>query len=605
MSTLNFKEARDKAVAQLATWCPGYESAHKKGDELWMPNPLRHDNTNSDNFSINLSTGMYHDFNPQKGGGGDVLELYCKLTHTDIKEAVEHFLGSDHPIILDNPPAQNGWVKRWLYNSEECQFWVYRYENEDGSKSFFPWYKNGDGWKNKKPEAPPEGYPLLNYYQIKNNPDKTIVITEGEKASDAIPKKYIGTTWAGGSSNHRKVNFSQLKNRNVILWPDNDEAGKKCMQEIGDILKGLVSSLFVIETKPEWDTKADAADFEKEVIEYELENAKQIYKQKKIFELVRYSINEIKPPVWLIKDYIEDNSLISLFGKTGSYKSFLAINMATCIATKTEFHEKEVKKSGPVIYIAGEGYQGIFRRIRAWEIANKVSIKDAPLFISKSAAALGSDEFMIHVEKELEEVSSKYGNIALIIVDTWARNFVGNENSQEDTDRAIRSLDRLRSQYECSAIIVHHTGHAETERERGSSSLPAALDQSYKISKNQSGLIEMECKKMKDADIPEPIFFDFCKVQTGQRDDSGQEIMSGVLKANPVGNMIKDKKTGTNQMTAIKILDHFGGTMPLKDFKEQLRAKNVDRRRISDVITSLSDKHRITIDHDMVYLSNK
>ena len=50
----------------------------------------------------------------------------------------------------------------------------------------------------------------------------------------------------------------------------------------------------------------------------------------------------------------------------------------------------------------------------------------------------------------------------MIVIDTLARNFgAGNENSTEDMNRFVASIDRyLREEFGSAILLVHHTGHA-------------------------------------------------------------------------------------------------------------------------------------------------
>jgi ATP-dependent exoDNAse (exonuclease V) alpha subunit len=66
-----------------------------------------------------------------------------------------------------------------------------------------------------------------------------ILIVEGEKAAIAASKilpDYNVVSWMGGSNAADKVNWNQLKGREVIIWGDNDEAGFKAAEVIKDKL---------------------------------------------------------------------------------------------------------------------------------------------------------------------------------------------------------------------------------------------------------------------------------------------------------------------------------------------------------------------------------
>ena len=68
---------------------------------------------------------------------------------------------------------------------------------------------------------------------------------------------------------------------------------------------------------------------------------------------------KLGPIDWLVKDYIERDTVGLFFGDPGSYKSFLAMDIAYHCATGKDWHGSAVVK-GPVYYIAGEGHFVIY-----------------------------------------------------------------------------------------------------------------------------------------------------------------------------------------------------------------------------------------------------
>jgi hypothetical protein len=604
---IDFNQAKINAVKTLSQWCPGFTKAQKKGDEYFFPNPLRPENKNYDNFSINISKMLYKDFN-SVGGQGDILQLYSKLNNCSDKDSALHFLETLEVHEPDYPPAKKGYSGKWFYQSPGCNFWVYRYDT-DGKKTFSQWHKKDGEWINRKPEKPENGYPLYPLWKIKNY--EKVVLVEGEKARDAISRTcekmgLLAVCWAGGAQSWQGLDLSPLKGKNVLQWPDSDQGGIKCMDDIAEKLKPIAKSIERVKIKEVTKKGKDGADYSPEEQEAILKHIEVVYKERDLFPLTKYGDLEIKGANWLIDPYFEDNAFISLFGPSGSYKSFLAIEIGICVASGLDFHGYKVKKTGPVIYIAGEGQAGITKRVKAWETANHKDIKDCPFFISSKPANLGNDDLMQHVENAVKAVAEQYGNIALIIVDTWARSLTGNENSQEDTQAAIRSLDDLRNKYQCSAVIVHHTGHENSDRGRGSSNLPAALDQEYKISLNkQSGVISFECKKMKDAEFSPSLFFNFIQVELAVKDDKGKNLTSGILKENETAKIAEGDKVGVNQMIALEIIQKAGGAIHKEELREKLKDAGLIKQRINDILKSLSAKKRITLINDNYELSNK
>jgi hypothetical protein len=216
-----------------------------------------------------------------------------------------------------------------------------------------------------------------------------------------------------------------------------------------------------------------------------------------------------KPIEWVIKSILDAESFAVLFGDPGSMKSFLAIDMGLCIAANQAWHGHLVRKPGPVFYIVGEGFAGLSRRLKAWEISHKVSLKDAPFFVSDRPAQFLDADSAAEVVAAVDELQKLHGPPVLIIVDTLNRNFgPGNESDTADMTKFISSIDEnLRCRYQCAVLVVHHTGLTEKHRARGSIALNGALDWEYRLSQEAGGDRILTNTKVKDHEPPPSITF--------------------------------------------------------------------------------------------------
>lgn len=222
---------------------------------------------------------------------------------------------------------------------------------------------------------------------------------------------------------------------------------------------------------------------------------------------IRASQMEYRPPEYHIKGQVEKDSLAVLFGDPGTGKSFVALDMACCVATGHDFHGHETQQ-GSVFYIAGEGRNGIKRRVDAWAKHNDIPSHDFPLFISTTAARFLNRESAEIVAAAIDLLATQNGIPRLIVVDTLNRNFGdGDENSQKDMTAFVNVMDELRNRFpDCTIIIVHHSGHGDKDRARGSSVLKGAVDAEYRTTKSDDRII-LENFKMKDGPPPKPMEF--------------------------------------------------------------------------------------------------
>lgn len=105
--------------------------------------------------------------------------------------------------------------------------------------------------------------PLYGLDSLSAKPKAQIVIAEGPRKASAAQKllpRMACIGWSGGASSWNKSDWSQVSDKNVIIWPDNDSSGKKCAESIATMLvdQGCTVHILNVDDMPEsWDV-ADA-----------------------------------------------------------------------------------------------------------------------------------------------------------------------------------------------------------------------------------------------------------------------------------------------------------------------------------------------------------
>lgn len=214
-----------------------------------------------------------------------------------------------------------------------------------------------------------------------------------------------------------------------------------------------------------------------------------------------------KPTKWIIKAYLEAESLSMLFGESGGMKSFVGIDIGLSVASGLDWHGSQVRESGPVFYIAGEGFAGISRRLKAWTQVHNINPEEIPFFVSNQPAQLLNESSAHEVMLTIDGLQKEHGKPTLVIVDTLNRNFGdGDENSTEDMTAFINSIGKIKMRFGCAILIVHHSPLNDPNRARGASALRAALDWEFCL-KTNGDLREFKITKVKDHEKPPDISF--------------------------------------------------------------------------------------------------
>ncbi|CAM5420211.1 hypothetical protein FALB51S_02494 [Frigidibacter albus] len=227
----------------------------------------------------------------------------------------------------------------------------------------------------------------------------------------------------------------------------------------------------------------------------------------KQFPFVAVGDLEYRPPEFLVDGLIETDTLGLIFGDPGCGKSFLAVDLALCVAAGADFHGRGVRQ-GAVFYIAGEGHNGLVRRFAAWGRLRNQPLHSLPMFKSERAAQFLDGASAQAVARSVSDLAAQHGAPAMIVVDTLARNFgAGDENSTQEMGAFVAAMDDLRANWPGAVVlIVHHSGHGEKQRARGAMALKGALDFEYRLEKDESALT-LTNTKMKDAEPPADLFF--------------------------------------------------------------------------------------------------
>lgn len=337
-------------------------------------------------------------------------------------------------------------------------------------------------------------------------------------------------------------------------------------------------------------------------------------KYKPLFISVGEMMKKTHSISWLIRGYMETQSLSLMFGDPASGKSFNAVDMACCIATGRDWHGHKVL-AGRVLYIAGEGNRGYSARCKAWSILNDTCLDDAPLSFSSKTVNLSDPKAAACLNAEITMMTNQTGEPPrLIIVDTVARTMDGDENSTRDMAVFVQQLDLLKDQHHCAILLVHHTGHGAKDRARGSTVLKGALDAEYRVSKDNDGMIRLECTKMKESDAPTPMAFKLTDVRLPMLDDEGEPIYkaaiecveyteqthpsnSGLGKNQKLGlsvlNELIDEKRDTLQSKGYDLDD---ARVTVDEWKSRLEAVDINRQRFHEVKKGLAELGHIVLE---------
>lgn len=422
--------------------------------------------------------GLWHDFSTEEGG--DIFDLWAAVTgknqFTDTIEDIAKWIGySEKNNTLGQPTAS------WNYYDESDQVivTVYRY-NTDSGKRYLPFDVKRSSF------TLPETRPLYNIPGIMKS-DKVILV-EGEKCADALIEQGMTATTAmlGANAPIEKTDWSPLKGKHVIIWPDNDEPGKQYAEKVVKKLTFLgvlsLTLLEIPEKKPKgWDS-ADGIEEKMNIPEFIENNSKKII-VKQFLNIQEWSVERFIGPVPEQKFLVEGlfplgvTSILAAMGDTG--KGMLLLDLALKVASRKDqpcgFGPLVTEHGSVVIFSAEDDMSEIHRRLERLDSqCERLKYKDR-LFIVPLPNVSGSLTIIKSVSGKVIETSpefelitkqlNKIKNLKLIVFDPLA-SFV---HADLNTDPAVGDylmslLSDLAGSTGASIITAHHMRKPKSEK---------------------------------------------------------------------------------------------------------------------------------------------
>jgi hypothetical protein len=207
------------------------------------------------------------------------------------------------------------------------------------------------------------------------------------------------------------------------------------------------------------------------------------------------------PALEIIEDVLPAEGTACIYGRSGTGKTFLAIDLMLAIAIgKQDWFGHRVMQA-PVVYLALEGAQGIRDRLTAYQSLSGSQIPDR-FRILHDRFGLTSEEDRAAL---IEAVESCGLQRPVVVIDTLTRSTPGLDlNGPKDMGSVIDAVDAIQRKLGGLVISIYHStikGNGGSDvTEMGHSSLRGALDASIVVWSDEATETKYwSTKKVKDA----------------------------------------------------------------------------------------------------------
>jgi hypothetical protein len=205
-------------------------------------------------FSTNTDTGLFRCFGCKETG--DAFSFYGKLKGLSSFPAILQGIASEFGLSSSDKPSNKNSIVV-----------TYDYQDEKGDLLFQVCRCEGKQFKQRRPDGSGgwiwklDGERRVLYHLPEILKADQVLIPEGEKDVDNLRQRgFTATTNPGGAGNWRPEFSECLRDKEVILLPDNDEPGRKHIQVVGSSLHGVARSIKVVEL-PGLPDKGDVSDW--------------------------------------------------------------------------------------------------------------------------------------------------------------------------------------------------------------------------------------------------------------------------------------------------------------------------------------------------------
>ena len=225
---------------------------------------------------------------------------------------------------------------------------------------------------------------------------------------------------------------------------------------------------------------------------------------------------------WLINDFLPKAGLGVIYGASRSGKSFVALDICASLARGADWNGLRChKRNNKILYIVAEGVGGFPKRLAAYCKKENLTdpdidihfIMDTPLNLNKNGNA-----------DKLIADAKFYKDIDVIVVDTFAQVTPGmNESDSADMGIALAYCKRIHEAYGAMVLLIHHSGKDASRGARGHSSMLAAADVMFEVTRKGDARA-ISIAKQKDGEDEKAFGFRLVTVPVGVTELSERDI---------------------------------------------------------------------------------
>jgi len=321
-------------------------------------------------LAIDIENGTW--FDHEAGAGGGVLDFIKREKGLDAGAAIE-WIRRELGVEVDADRRSRGDPRRSNGHAEPKESLTaakriaatYDYVDERGEVLFQVVRFEPKEFRQRRPEPGRLGAWTWSVKGVRQVPyrlpeleqalatDRAIFIVEGEKDADNLAGWGVAATCnaQGAGRWHRELG-AHFRGADVVLVPDNDDAGRAHMEAVGRALARLAARIRLL-VLPDLPPKGDVSDFIAAggTPEHLYQLAERAPAWKPPPPPLRFAAvwfaevdRALEDPEWLIDDLLTRGDLALTFGPSQSGKSFLASHLSLAVARGADVFGRKTRR---------------------------------------------------------------------------------------------------------------------------------------------------------------------------------------------------------------------------------------------------------------------
>jgi putative DNA primase/helicase len=364
------------------------------------------------------------------------------------------------------------------------QYMKVRLKHPDGRKWIRPFYQDisSGQWIMKEPPFPNDLKPLYDLSSLISQAGQTVWIVEGETKVEMLKQYGIVATTSGSGDSISCTDWEPLREKEVILWRDNDSTGERWQTVLVTTLRALNCQIHCIDVEfLNLSEGADVIDWVESQVDVltpsdfltlpmntkcreqiEINNTFPT-KNLAIVECVRARDIIPEPIKWLWKEWLAMGKFHILGGAPGTGKTTIAMDFAAVISNGGLWPDETRATIGNVLIWSGEDDPQdtlVPRLILAG--ANMDNIYFIQDVIERGTRRIFNPACDMEV---LWRKMEAMGNVRLLIIDPIVSSISGDSHKNAEVRRDLQPIVDLAGHMGCVILGITHFAKGSNGRD--------------------------------------------------------------------------------------------------------------------------------------------